>query len=122
MLKVFLSTVEPSSVKQALADSHRVAAMAIEYKALMADNTWTLVPPPLHHKAIGCIKENPDGSVNKVKARLVAKGFHQTEGFDFQETFSLVIKLVTIRIILFPPITNKWDIQQIDVNNTFLNS
>lgn len=67
------------------------------------------------------VKENPDGTINKFKARLVAKGFHQQEGFDFHEVFSLVVKPVTIRIILTLALTNKWAICQIDVNNAFLN-
>jgi histone deacetylase 1/2 len=92
----------------------------------MDNNTWTLVPLPLHRKAIGCkwifrVKENPDGTVNKYKARLVAKGFLQTAGCDFTETFSPVIKPVTIRIILTLAVSFKWQVQQIDVNNAFLN-
>ncbi|MCI27024.1 retrovirus-related Pol polyprotein from transposon TNT 1-94, partial [Trifolium medium] len=81
---------------------------------------------PPHRQAIGCkwvfrVKENPDGSVNRYKARLVAKGFHQRQGFDFTETFSPVVKPVTIRIILTIAITHHWSIQQLDVNNAFLN-
>lgn len=124
--KVFLAQTKPTSVKQALADPNWLAAMKDEYAALMRNNTWSLVHLPPGRKAIGCkwvfkLKENPDGSINKYKARLVAKGFHQQEGFDFTETFSPVIKLVTIRLVLTLALTYKWDIQQIDVNNAFLN-
>jgi histone deacetylase 1/2 len=109
-----------------MADSRWLQAMKEEYTALMNNNTWSLVPLPPHRKAIGCkwifrVKENPDGSVNKFKARLVAQGFLQTAGFDFTETFSPVIKPVTIRIILTLAVTYKWQVQQIDVNNAFLN-
>ncbi|PNY03730.1 histone deacetylase [Trifolium pratense] len=37
------------------------------------------------------------------------------------ETFSPVVKPVTVRTILTMAVTNKWPIQQIDVNNAFLN-
>ncbi|PNX94499.1 retrovirus-related Pol polyprotein from transposon TNT 1-94, partial [Trifolium pratense] len=124
--KAFIAKLEPTSVKHALSDPNWSQAMQSEYKALMDNNTWSLVPLPPHRKAIGCkwifrIKENPDGTVNKYKARLVAKGFLQTPGFDFTETFSPVIKPVTIRIILTLAVTYKWTVQQIDVNNAFLN-
>jgi histone deacetylase 1/2 len=124
--KVFLASIEPTTVKSALADPNWLQAMQAEYKALMDNNTWSLVPLPPHRKAIGCkwifrVKENPDGSVNKYKARLVAKGFLQTPGFDFTETSSPVIKPVTIRIILTLAVTFHWTVQQIDINNAFLN-
>ena len=65
--------------------------------------------------------ENADGFVNRFKARLVAKGFHQVHGFDFHETFSPVIKPVTIRIILTLALSYGWKLFKLDVNNAFLN-
>lgn len=57
----------------------------------------------------------------KHKARLVAKGFQQTLGVDFGETFSLVVKLTTIQIVLTLVVSSNWEIRQLNVNNVFLN-
>jgi histone deacetylase 1/2 len=123
---IFLVHAEPRTVKQALADPKWLAAMQAEYTALLNNATWSLVSLPSNRKAIGCkwvfrVKENPDGSVNRYKARLVAKGFHQVQGFDFSETFSPVVKPVTVRIILTLALSYGWKLQQLDVNNAFLN-
>lgn len=74
---------------------------------------------------IGCkwvfkTKLAPDDSLDKLKARLVAKGFHQEEGIDFLETFSIVIKQATIRIVLSVAMVKRWSIHQLDVKNAFL--
>lgn len=67
------------------------------------------------------VKENPNESVNKYKARLVEKGFHQQEAFNFHETFWNVVELTSIWIVLTLAITFNWEIQQIHMNNVFLN-
>lgn len=66
------------------------------------------------------LKHNGDETTNKYKARLVAKGFHQHYGVDFEKTFSLVIKPLTVRIILSLAVQFNWPLRQLDVNNAFL--
>lgn len=67
------------------------------------------------------MKYRPDGSIEHYKARLVAKLFHQYVGVDFTETFSLVAKPTTMRIVLSLAVCFAWPIKQLDVNNAFLN-
>lgn len=50
----------------------------------------------------------------------MAKGFKQRHGVDYDDTFSLVVKSATIRLILFVAITRGWELQQADVTNEFL--
>ena len=99
--------------------------MVEEINALLKNKTWSLVPPHSHQNIVGCkwvfcIKRKADGTIERYKACLVAKGFHQREGIDFQETFSLVIKPCTIHLILSLAISSGWHIHQLDVQNAFL--
>lgn len=66
------------------------------------------------------IKYKADGSIDKFKARLVAKGCNQNEGLDFQETFSHVVKIVTVRIVISMAAAQGWKIYQMNVNKVFL--
>lgn len=92
----------------------------------MRNQTWDLVPLPSQRKVIGCkwifkVKRNPDGTITRRKGRLVAKGCSQVLGCDFRETFSLVVKLASIRTILTIVMSKQWQLRQVDVNNAFLN-
>ncbi|XP_019427177.1 PREDICTED: uncharacterized protein LOC109335499 [Lupinus angustifolius] len=76
--RVHLTSCEHISAKATLAELVWQQAMQVEYDALKALGTWSLVPLPPHKQTIGCkwvfrIKENLDGTINKYKARLVAK-------------------------------------------------
>ena len=75
--------------------------MLEEFIALVKHDIWELVPPNFTMKPIECkwifqIKRNPNGNIFPYKAQLVAKGFHQQLGFDYNETFSPIVKWVTI--------------------------
>ena len=53
------------------------------------------------------------------KARLVARGFTQTYGVDYKETFALVARMSTVRVLLSVPINHAWPLYQMDVKNVF---
>jgi hypothetical protein len=71
----------------------------------MENQTWTLVPSSSNKNLIDCkwvyrIKHRADGTIDSYKACLVAKGFKQRYGIDYEDTFSPVVKIATIRIVL----------------------
>ena len=96
-----------------------------EYGALIANQTWDLVPPSPHANIISekwlyRDKHNADGSLARYKARWVVRGFSQQHGLDYDETFSPVVKPTTIRTVLSLAVSSDWPIHQLDVKNTFL--
>ena len=78
--------------------------MKYEIDSLMSNQTWQLAELPrgkkaLHNKWVYNIKEKCDGN-KRCKARLIVKGFQQKEGTDYNEIFSPIVKLTTIRTVL----------------------
>ncbi|WVZ64382.1 hypothetical protein U9M48_013903 [Paspalum notatum var. saurae] len=116
---------EPSSLQEALENKNWKQAMDEEYMALLKNKTWHLVPPNTGQNIIDCkwvykIKRKADGTIDRYKARLVAKGFKQRYGINYEDTFSPVVKVATIRTMLSIAISNGWCLRQLDVKNAFL--
>ncbi|CAA7408794.1 unnamed protein product [Spirodela intermedia] len=96
-------TIEPNDLNSVSKNPQWLQAMTPKFSALIKNNTWTLVPRSPNFHVIGCkwvfnLKYKLDGTIDKHKVRLVAKGFSQPEGF--YETFSLVVKITSIPILL----------------------
>ena len=73
----------------------------------------------LQNKWVYRLKEE-DGGKKRYKARLVVKGFAQKKGIDFDEIFSHVVKMTSIRTILSLVVANDLHLEQLDVKTTFL--
>nr|GEV87475.1 uncharacterized mitochondrial protein AtMg00810-like [Tanacetum cinerariifolium] len=92
---------------------------------LKRNGTWEMVELPKGRKAIGSkwiykIRFMSSSEIDRYKARLVAQGFGKKEGVDYEETFSPVVKMVTVRCLLNIVVSMSWPIFQIYVNNAFL--
>ncbi|KAE8679378.1 hypothetical protein F3Y22_tig00111402pilonHSYRG01323 [Hibiscus syriacus] len=116
---------EPETFEEASKSSQWMTAMKEEIDALQQNETWDIVPKIKDVKPISCkwvykIKRRPDGSIERYKARLVARGFSQQYGLDYDETFSPVAKLTTVRVLLALAANKDWNLWQMDVKNAFL--
>jgi hypothetical protein len=92
----------PSSVHTTLADQHWHHAME-EYAALVANHNWELVSCPSRTVVTDkCIfhHNKADGTLDRYKACWVLQGFTQHPGVDYDDTFSPVVKTVTIWTVL----------------------
>lgn len=100
---------------------------AEEVKSHLEYGTWEIVSRPqdrpiIDSKIVLKNKLNPDGSVERRKARIVARGFTQRPGFDFNETFALVVRLKSVRLMIALAAGLGVKIHQLDVTTAYLNS
>jgi hypothetical protein len=98
--------------------------MKEEMDSLVNNQTWDLVQLParkraLQNKWVYKLKEEYGGK-NRYKARLVVKGFAQKKGIYFDEIFSPVVKMTSIRTILSLVSVEDFHLEQLDVKTTVL--
>ncbi|GJV18204.1 retrovirus-related pol polyprotein from transposon TNT 1-94 [Tanacetum coccineum] len=122
----FISTIEPKNVNEALKDESWVVAMQEELNQFVANDVWELVPLPISQSVIGTKwvfrnKLDENGIVSRNKARLVSQGYNQQEGIDYDETYALVARLESIRILLAIAYENDFKLYQMDMKSAFIN-
>src|ERR1043165_1650633 len=100
--------------------------MEEELNQFSKNDVWDLVPKPRGFNIIGTKwvfrnKLNEQGEVVRNKARLVAQGYSHQEGIDYNETFTSVARLESIRLLISFAIQNNITLYQMDVKSAFLN-
>ncbi|GJV15870.1 putative RNA-directed DNA polymerase [Tanacetum coccineum] len=120
---------EPANYKEAMASPKAAKwkeAIKSKIQSMYDNQVWNLVDTTTGLKMVGCKwifkkKTDMDGKVHTYKARLVAKGYTQTHMIDYEETFSPVAKIKSIRIMLAIATFHDYEIWQMDVKTAFLN-
>ncbi|GJT19911.1 ribonuclease H-like domain-containing protein [Tanacetum coccineum] len=104
--------------------SDDIVATQNEEVATLEENIFSKELPK-DRKAIGSkwiykIKYRSSREIDRYKSRLVAQSFGQKEGIDYEDTFSPVVKMVTVRCLLNVVVSNDWPVFELDVNNASL--
>jgi len=123
-----LDNEEPAGYKEAITSplaKEWEKAIEEELVSLKVNRTWGIVDLPESRTPIKCkwvfrVKRGPGGEVIRYKARLVAKGFTQWYGVDYLETYSPVVKLTSLRIMLAIAAARNYEIDQTDIKTAYV--
>lgn len=121
-----MHVTDPSDFKEAVKSKAWREAMDDEINSIISNDTWELCDLPDGKKAIGLkwifkTKFNSEGKIQKLKARVVAKGYSQRPGIDYEEVFSPVARMETVRMVLALAAHSGWEVFHFDVKSAFLN-
>jgi hypothetical protein len=117
---------KPRSFAEAEKDAAWRATMKAEIDAVEKNRTWKLADLPRDHRAITLkwvfkLKRYGVGTINKHKARLVARGFLHRDGIDFDDGFTPVAQMESVRLLLALAAQEGWRVHHMDVKLAFLN-
>ena len=91
---------------------------------LWKNYTYKLIELPKRMKALKnkwVFKLKKDNKkILKYKARLVVKGFNQEQDSNFDEIFSPIVKICSIRVILGSTTSINLELEQLNVKTVFL--
>jgi hypothetical protein len=112
-------------VEDALRDPDWVVAMQKGFNNFKRNELWSLVERPKQNiegtKWILHNKQDEHGVVTRNKARLVAKDYSQVKGLNFDEFFTPVARLESIRMLLGYATHYDIKLYQMDIKSAFLN-
>nr|XP_016499719.1 PREDICTED: uncharacterized protein LOC107818252 [Nicotiana tabacum] len=106
----------PSSYREATLNPTWQAAMTQEFDALHANHTWDLVPLLAGKQAIGCkwvykVKHKVDRRIERLNYISSERLYSTSRGYT--ETFSPVVKMTTVRVLVTVVVNKSWDIFQL---------
>jgi len=92
----------------------------------MKNETWELIELSENKICVGLkwlfeSNLNDYGNIDKFKGRLVAKGYSYKKGIDYGDTFALVAKMNTIRLMIALATKYNSKSHQLYAKSTFLN-
>jgi hypothetical protein len=122
----FTSVEELTTFRKAEQEVPWRATMAEAMRAIQENDTWELASLPIGHRAIGLkwvykVKRNEAVEVVRHKAHLVANGYDQRAGIDFDEVFTLVARLESVRMMVSLVAHHRWPVHHMEVKSAFLN-
>jgi hypothetical protein len=105
-----------------LEGEHWKEAMESKYVSLLKNQTWRLKLLPPNQSCVSCKwvlkrKYHLDGIISGYKVQPVAHGFTQIQGIDYGETFSPLVKITSLKIM----IAHNFHFHQMDMKKTLLN-
>ena len=114
---IVLAEDEPANYRKAMNSPNAnkwCKACKLEYETLLRYHTSMLINRPLNTNIVGSrwtfrVKCDNLGDTDTLKSRLVTQGFSQIPGLDFNETYSPMIILTSIHLIL--ALTCRYDLQ-----------
>ena len=129
LVALFDPTYEPRTFQEAIQcddAAYWIEAMKDEIHSMLEKNAFTLSDLPPGHKCIGCkwvyqIKRDANNKFKRFRARIVAKGFSQISHIDFEETFSPVIRIDSIRQLFAIAAFYSLHMIHADVKTAFIN-
>ena len=119
---------EPKSYAEAMEDDHNkewVYVIQDEMKSLYENITFELKKlskgkQALKNMWVYRVKQDEHTSQPLYKSRLVVKGYSQKKGIDFDEIFSPIVKMTSIRMVLDLVASLDLEVEHMDVKITFL--
>jgi Reverse transcriptase (RNA-dependent DNA polymerase) len=120
----------PLTLKEAMTSPYRhqwYQAMQDEFNSIKVNETYELVPRPPNVKTtpsrfVFDLKYGPNHQLERFKARLVADGRNLKKGIDYEDSYSPVVRMESLRMIMAIAAIEGWKIHQIDFKTAYLNS
>ncbi len=96
-----------------------------EYTSLKKNKTWVLTNFPTRF-LVGCkwvfkVKLKSISCIDHYKTPFVTKGYSQVAGIDYQDCFSLVVKITSIRVLMAIVVEKNLELHYMDVKIVFQN-